>query len=251
MMNVAICEEDQKIRDQIIKHVSETEGITFCKGYICPAELIQALAFGREYPLILMSMDWPDGHDSRWLEAARKIQEICPNTKLIYMTERPGQYVQQIFLEPINRFGFLLKPIREEILKRYIQKALTEENSHTKTNDSILIRKKGGIHSIRFEEILYMESAGHTVEVRTRTDNHSCYGRLEKFLEILPEYFVQCHKSYLVNMKEICHLERNCISMRHGEQIPVSKSRYGDTRKRYFHYMEGILASGKDREKEK
>ena len=57
----------------------------------------------------------------------------------------------------------------------------------------------------------------------------------------LPETFLQCHKSYIVNMNEIRRIERNRIIMTNETEIPISKSRYGDTRSRYFRYMAGML----------
>lgn len=57
------------------------------------------------------------------------------------------------------------------------------------------------------------------------------------FLEQLPEYFIQCHKSYIVNMNEISRLERNGICLEQDIVVPVSKSRYGETKKQYFRFM--------------
>ena len=33
-----------------------------------------------------------------------------------------------------------------------------------------------------------------------------------------------------------------------SQEVPISKARYRETKSRYFHYMEGILFSGKEKE---
>lgn len=245
MMNVAVCEEDRLTLREMVEKLSRMEGIDLCEGYDSPLELIQVVQSGR-YEMVLMSMDWePDcENENRGLKAARQIYEMSPEIKIIYMTVNPQQYIQQIFLEPVNLSGFLVKPVMEEVLKKYIDNFAGEQKEEY-FSDSFIIRNKGVMQLIHFDEVLYMESSGHMVEVRTRTKSIHCYGSLGKFKELLPDYFVQCHKSYLVNMREIRCLERNCISTIQGERIPVSKSRYGDTRERYFRYIKGMRFAGK------
>ena len=61
--------------------------------------------------------------------------------------------------------------------------------------------------------------------------------RLEKLKERLPRSFHQCHKSYLVNMDCIRHIRQQSILLKTGEELPVSKARYAETRAAFFRYM--------------
>ena len=44
-------------------------------------------------------------------------------------------------------------------------------------------------------------------------------------------------------MKEIQRIEKGKVLLSDYTEIPISKARYGDTKSRYFHYMEGMLFS--------
>lgn len=155
------------------------------------------------------------------------------------MTAYPKQYIQQIFLKPANVRGFLIKPIDGKLLEENLYKVA--EGARRKIPNNLLIRCKSTLHSIRFNEILYLESAGHVVTVHTRTEDYNCYGCLEKMYERLPEYFIQCHKSYVVNMNGIRKMDKSQVMMEDNTRIPISKARYRTTKDRYDCYAEQIL----------
>lgn len=237
MMRAAVCDSDGAVVNLIKEVLEHTSGIDRCDGYTGLSFLTEALETGEEYQLIILAIEW-DGK-AEGLETAARIQAMSADVRIIYMTEYPLKYVQQIFLQPTDLSGFLIKPVNGEILQRYIRNILTGKEEGRM--DSLMVKNKRGIFSVRFGEILYMESESHVITIQTKTDKHSCYGRLEKLLEQLPESFIQCHKSYVVNMKEIRQIEKNCIQMENGLVIPISKSRYSDTKNRYIHYMEAFI----------
>lgn len=178
-------------------------------------------------------MEWEKGDVG--LDAALQICSLCPKTRIVLMAEDFNRYIQQIFLKKADLFGFLIKPVEKEILHQYIRKVVADE--YKEQDACLLIRSRGVMQSVRCSDILYMESAGHMVMVRTKQEDIYCYGRLGKFLEQLPENFVQCHKSYLVNMREIRRIEQKWIQMDQGTMIPISKSRSQNTKNRFSEYM--------------
>lgn len=237
MMRVAVCDADGHILEQIRERVNHFWGITQCDGYLDPHDLIRLLECDQRYELVIMSIEW-DGTD-RGIEAGQQIGWLSPETKVIYMTERPMDYVQQIFLQVINLNGILIKPIDEKILINYLEKNLEQEQANLK--DSLVIKKKGRMKPIHFDDILYMESSGHVVRIKVKQDSHYCYGRLEDFLGQLPENFIQCHKSYIVNMNGIMEIKGNQILMEDELMIPISKSRARITKMGYQSYMSGKI----------
>ena len=241
MMKVAVCDGDKQIRDQLeaclISHIEE---IKQCDGYENIQSLMKSLEFQEEsYQLVILDLGW-DG-EPLGFAAGRRIHQLSPETRILWMSESPEEYIQRVFLEPVNLLGLIAKPVDPGILEQYIQKLLQEEPAPATRH--LLIRNRGVAMTVRFSEILYLESSGHIVAVQTKSDHYLCYGRLEKFLEQLPEYFVQCHKSYIVNMKEISRLEKGGILMEQGVVVPVSKSRYSTTKKKYFQFMDQMSRS--------
>lgn len=236
MMKVAVCDEDAYTVGQIKKILDYEEGVDGCDGYTGLPLLWNTMKAGERYQLIIMAIEWAGRAEG--IEAAIRIQSMDADVRIIYMTAYPLRYIQQIFLQTTGLSGFLIKPVEEELLLRYIEGFMGGKKREV--GDGLLVKNKRGIISVRFREILYLESERHLITIWTKTDRHSCYGRLEKLLEQLPESFVQCHKSYIVNMKEINQIERTGIRMEGGTIVPVSKSRYSTTRSRYLRYMEEL-----------
>ena len=51
-----------------------------------------------------------------------------------------------------------------------------------------------------------------------------------------PEYFVRCHKSYLVNMRCIKNYEKQIIRLVDGREIAVSRSKKNETEIKYYKF---------------
>ena len=242
-MKAAVCDDEQVILEEMVKTVEEIPLVEGCDGFKDPESLFRSIESGEKYQVILMDIEW-QGKEAG-ITAAEQIRRLDPEARIIYMTGYTRQYVQQIFLRPSNLSGFLMKPVDPELLKQNIQKIALKNQEEKR---GLLVKYKSSVRSIRFDAIFYLESAGHLITIHTEEGHQNCYDRLDKMMERLPESFLQCHKSYVVNMDKIQRIERNRIVMADSQEVPISKARYRETKSRYFPYMEGILFSGKEKE---
>lgn len=172
------------------------------------------------------------------LEELYRLRTLAPAVKLILLSEEPGEPLQELYLASVPLFGVIRKPVDPAILERYLRKILREENGTD--GGVLLVRNRGSVQAIHHQDILFLESEGHIIIIQTKDGSCRCYGRLDKFLEELPDYFVQSHKSYVVNMKEIRSIERSWLEMEQGMRLPISKNRYRDTKSRFIRFMEGL-----------
>lgn len=239
MMRVAVCSRNCVIIEQVQEAVGRILGCAGCDGYKELTALLLAIDGGEGYRAVFLDIQWDQAAEG--MDAAEKLFLTKPEMKVIYMTAYPEQYIQQIFLRPANISGFLIKPIDSGLLEEHLRKIAREEQK--KELASLVVKNKGTVHSIRFEQILYLESVGHVVTIYTKTEAHNCYNRLEKLYERLPAYFVQCHKSYVVNMNEIRWMDKSQMVMENEIKIPISKARYRATKKCYNHYVEESISS--------
>lgn len=235
-MRIAVCDDEPLVLDYIKQLAKQIPEVESCDVFSDTEIFLEHVGNRHSYEMVIMDIEWNGKEEG--IQTAERLGRLDPDARVIYMTGYTRQYVQQIFLHPANLSGFLMKPVNEELLKQNVYKVMEERETARK---GLLVKSKSTMLTIRFDSILYLESAGHVVTIHTQTEKHSCYDRLEKLLERLPESFLQCHKSYIVNMNEIQRIERNQILMTDGTNIPISKARYGDTRSRYFRYMEGML----------
>jgi DNA-binding LytR/AlgR family response regulator len=102
---------------------------------------------------------------------------------------------------------------------------------HVKTKellikDAIFIRDKGCLTKVKFSNILYLKGDGNYTTLVTHKKVYSLRNILKEFEEILPDgSFLRIHKSYIVNLEEICTISPKEILM--GEdKVPVGRTYY-------------------------
>lgn len=63
------------------------------------------------------------------------------------------------------------------------------------------------------------------------------YQKLTDLVDLLPDYFHQCHKSYIVNLEYVVRLERTLLYMADGRMVPVSRTHQAETKEIYENYV--------------
>ena len=236
-MRIAICDNESIAIDALQQKISRVSKINYIQGFTSIQQFWSVLEDGETFHIVFMDIDWEQSNDG--IDFAARLYELRPNTQVIYVTGYNDRFLQQIFLQPANLCGYLVKPVDEELLCSLLQKA--ENTFAHQTEEKLLVQQKGIIHAVGFCEIVFLESVGHQVLIHTNDRLISCYERLEVIKSRLPNRFLQCHKSYLVNMDYIQHIEKSGILMNNGELIPVSKAQYANTRSSFFRYMGQML----------
>ena len=58
-----------------------------------------------------------------------------------------------------------------------------------------------------YTQILYLEAREKKLILHSGQEELSFYGSLREMEKVLPEYFVRCHRSYIVNFMHISRLD--------------------------------------------
>lgn len=161
---------------------------------------------------------------------ARSMRDSSP-LQVIYMTTRID-YCTEVY--KTRHSGFLVKPLRIDTLRQSIQWAL--EMLKARRDMGIVLQRNSQIYVISPQSFLYAESSGRMVVVVTDAERLEIYGKLTDLTTQLDRRFIQCHKSYLVNMERVRRYIGDRFLLENGIVIPISQSKRKTVRETFLSY---------------
>ena len=117
--------------------------------------------------------------------------------------------------------GYLLKPFREADIYTSLEVAMAR--AKIENSDKIEIRDGIKTYFIPTNEILFVKAENIYVEIQTQNRRFLERISLDKFLKRLPDNFIRCHRSYIVNKNAISGI--GSMELQIGKnKIPVSRT---------------------------
>lgn len=155
------------------------------------------------------------------IEMVRDIQDYFPHVRAIFYSE-VTDYAEDIF-RAVPTY-FLKLPFDEERLMGAVERA--EKLFREDTNQSVVIHSGGKLLKLRFTMLRYIESIGRKLVFYTENGAYEANMNMESILQQLPETFLRCHRSYIVNLNYAAGFADGSILLYSGEPIPVSRSNH-------------------------
>ena len=233
MYRILIIEDEEAVRS-LLRHILSTritaEGMIDEAGSISSAlEKIHEF----EPDIVLLDIHLSDGTAFDLLSRLEKI-----SFKVIFVTAYEEYAVQAFKFSAID---YILKPVNPDELLNAVSKAgemlqqemvrklnilngnLDPENHHKK----ILVRTSDNIYLVKTDELLCCESDQSYTRLHLLDGKVILVSRsLREFEEMLsPIGFFRTHKSYLINMQLIDHLEKaggGFVVMKSGMKLPLA-----------------------------
>ena len=166
------------------------------------------------------------------MELAYEIRKRDVTALIVFLTSH-AEKMPEAF--DVNAFHYLVKPVSEEKVRQVLRRAASYLYQ-----DKSFFRFQSGRKDCMVEcaAILYLESKGRKIQVNTDREVQEYYGTLKEALENLrDEGFVQIHQAYLINMHQLKTVERECVTMRSGLELPVSRTFRKPFQKRYQEFV--------------
>ena len=130
-------------------------------------------------------------------DIADVVRKKNKNVYIIFLT---GHLEYALIAYKYKTFDYLLKPITterlEETILRLVEDTKDAHSQFLKINNTV----------IKQDEINYIKKDGMKLVFCTPSHNYEIYSSFSKIESCLPENFVRCHKSYIININNIKHL---------------------------------------------
>lgn len=236
-MRVAICDDEKIMRTDLQKKIElyakAHQQIILCNEFESGEELLSAsISFD------IVFMDYQMSGISG-IETSEKLRHNKSNTAIIFLSNY-SEVVFQSF--EVNTFRFLVKPLDSSKLFAALDDYYASLNSEKR----FLIKQSGTTYWVPFREIIYFEAQNQYTMIRTVDNIYKFSDTISKAEKILPqEYFVRCHRSYIVNLEHIRNHTTTDILLDNGEKALISRNLYKDFKEQYIAYIKGKAFKGR------
>ena len=120
----------------------------------------------------------------------------------------------------VQPLDFIVKPVRSEALIRAINRGFEIIG---RTEDFFTCKVGKENITISCKDILYLSSNKRVISIVCRDDTIDYYGKLSDEVQKLPDYFVQVHNSYIINLNALKRSGNEYVIMNNDEQIGISR----------------------------
>jgi len=204
MLNFVICDDNQSVLNRLAKMLESI----FIKNDIDaeiglkatnPSDVIDYLKNNKVDVLIL------DINLKSEITGCDIADMIRKKNKDVYIIFTTGHLEYALIAYKYKTFDYLPKPIVDERLEETILRLMDD----IKLTPSKFIRLNNNKTIINQDEVNYIKKDGMKLVFCTNSRTYETYSSFNKIQDCLPENFLRCHKSYIVNVKNISDINSN------------------------------------------
>lgn len=212
---IGVCEDEKCVHDIVNNLLDryanmrniEYEVIPFFSG-------MELLEFTQEMDLLFLDIAMP-GLDG--IETARKLNVRGISYKIVLLTGKT-EYLKEGY--KVGAFRFVTKPIAEQ----EFFEAVDDVRACMLGREEITVYRDRIPYRVQQKDILYIASDRNQTIICTKSCSYRSEKSLKEWLtEMDDRVFVQCHRSYLVNLSKIDRMENELLYLYGEYKVPLSK----------------------------
>tara|TARA_B100000809_G_scaffold261450_1_gene310368 strand:- start:217 stop:798 length:582 start_codon:yes stop_codon:yes gene_type:complete len=181
--------------------------IALCKNALQANEYLQT----HQIDLIFLDINMPVVSGVHWLKTLK-------NSPSVLMTTAYTEYALESF--SYNVIDYLVKPISFE---RFLQAPFKVHNyfGSDTSKELLFIKSDKQLKKVRISDILFVEAMQNYIKIVTIDKSITTHMSLKIIKDILPDYFIKTHKSYVVSKYNVDKIVGNHLVIKH-HKIPMS-----------------------------
>ena len=173
------------------------------------------------------------------LHTAAGIREQFPEVQILVIADATVSPLR--YLTPaIRPVALLLRPIAEAHGRQTLKDFFLIGSGQTKETENAYFwaKTRDGTEKIPYSSIFYFEAREKKIFIRTKAVEYGIGGTIEKLLQDLPDNFIRCHRSYIINKDYIERIRfaDGFAYLASSMMVPVSRSYKGELKE----YVNGI-----------
>lgn len=209
-LNCLIIDDEPIAREAIAEYCKEFSFlniIALCKNVLQANQYLQT----NQIDLVFLDINMPLVSGIDWLKDLK-------DSPLIIMTTAYEEYALESFSYDV--IDYLLKPISFDRFLQAINK-MRKYCGNEISKEVIFIKSDKCLKKIRIEDILFIEAMQNYIKIVTIEESITTHMPLKVIKDLLPDDFIQTHKSYVVAKYKVDKIIESQISI--GKyKIPIS-----------------------------
>ncbi|MDN5288030.1 MAG: two component transcriptional regulator, LytTR family [Mucilaginibacter sp.] len=224
-LKVIVIDDEPLAINLISDYVNKTPGLELLTSFSNPLEALEFLSENSLH-LIFLDIHMPE---LSGLQIMKVIQNQCKVVVISafpeYALEGYNHNVIDYLLKPVTMERFLqaVKKVKE---KYHFEQLLNNVSHNTKDvdNDCIFVKTDSKILKVNIADILLIEGAGDYIIIYHGKERSVTSQTMKSMQDLLPgNKFHRVHKSFIVALNKISHIERDRISIG-GKSVPISET---------------------------
>jgi len=219
MIKFVLIDDEPLAIDLLEDYINMTEGLELAGRFTNPIDALHALD-KLQPDVVCLDVQMPELTGIQFMKITKgKYPVVLTTAYQEYALEGYEHDIVDYLLKPVSIDRFLIAV--EKIKKRVSVNTESKMAKTVSVSDYIFIKSEYKTLKIDLADIRYLEGLSDYVAIHVDGKKHLTLDRLKAFESKLPSSsFVRVHKSYIINLAHIDHVERNRIVM--GDQrIPV------------------------------
>lgn len=230
MISIALYEDNIKDAERVIDALNEwacnREKPISVKHYYAAGDVSSLAAFD----CIMLDVKMPGING---IDFAREIRLAKILVPIIFVSDHIEYSVDGYEVDALR---FLNKNNADFTAKLFECMDKTSYEIENSSQSYYTIKDKGATKSVSFSEVLYFEISNHTISIHTLSGTYSERKKLSELMLELPDQFVRCSRSFIVNVLHIKELTSKNVLLRDGTKLSVTKQHTDDMFKTYIRF---------------
>ncbi len=229
-MRILICDDDKTcaddIKSQIDLFLSENNLSADCYTFYSGEELITT---DESYDIAFLDIRI---NEISGIDIGKRLKANNENI-IIFIVTAYDKYLDEAM--DLNVLRFLQKPINNDRLYAGLKRAVSLIDN---TCVEVLVKDGEGVANIPISSILYVEIVGRKIKVVTKDNEYMTSTKINFWQErLVATFFYQVHKSFIINLKYVTNYQKDIVTMKNGDTVPVSFRKQTDFQRYFFDYF--------------
>lgn len=229
-LSIAVCEDNKNEQINLLKILEKTDYEYKIDIFSSGEEFLNSF-YACKYDLIFMDI-YMSGMTG--VDTVAKIRSIDKHVPIAFITTSL-EHTMDGYIYHVNRY--LPKPLKEDDVFEVLSLAIYEK----KNLPSLHLKSGYSEYEIPYIRIRYIEQSGHNMLLHlTGGREVNINYKISDVLNKLPAPpFLQCHKSYIVNLTHVKFVNKDLlmIEMSEGGTVYVRRNSMKDVEEQYKKYM--------------